>query len=250
MSSVTTVVQPPNPTQHAAIAPAEQTQPATAFADLLDKSGDVDKKQTKKAEPEHPVYSFAQLGMFGLHAAEFPSGDDQKVAAGAKATAYAKPDAADKKDAGTGTKQTAVATPLVYVPFIYGDASRVTMANLAIEPVATSKYAPVNVAVASHANPPSAQSSAARPQTGAGVRKSLPEESGRDASDVSVTVTGPDEGLAIALRAEPSTEVIKLRRLIEATVAHFEMDIAKLHFNGTSIDTAFSLGGMNGNGAG
>lgn len=252
MSSVTLVSQVPGDTKHASVSvTAAPSQAATAFADLLDKPEDGNKKQAKK-QPEHPAYSFAELGMFGLHAVQ-DADDSQKVTATATSTAHAKTAAADKEKknaAGTTSSKSATAQPLVYVPYIYGEVAA-TAAPVDTTP-APAGFASVSAAMPAKpaaSSSKSVTSNAAPQQPKADSNQKLMEQAAQQKTDdVSVTVAGPDEGLKIAARGPsgPATEVVKLRRLIEATVAHFEMDIAELHFNGNALDSAFSLGGMNG----
>lgn len=247
MTSVTSVV--PGDNKHAPVpVTAGPAQAATAFADLLDKPEE-GKKQAKKM-PDHPAYSFAELGMFGLHAVQ-AADEPAKVTAPAKATAHAKTTAADKEKKNASSSTSASATPLVYVPFIYGEVTSVAAQADAVQApsgfASVSAAMPAKTAAATSAKPEPSRAAPQQPKTPGRASQPVPAE--QKADDVSVTVSGPEQGLQIALRGpvEPQAEVVKLRRLIEATVAHFEMDIAELHFNGSALDSAFSLGGMSGN---
>jgi hypothetical protein len=175
------------------------------------------------------------------------------VTAAAQSTAHAKAVAVDKEKknaAGTASSKQAAAQPLVYVPFIYGEVAA-TAAPADATPTPAG-FASVSAAMPAKPAVSSSKSvtSVATPQQPKAdtAQKPMAQAAEHKPDDVSVTVAGPEEGLKIALRgpAGPATEIVKLRRLIEATVAHFEMDIAELHFNGNALDSAFSLGGMNG----
>ncbi|HWA90272.1 MAG TPA: hypothetical protein VG889_09575 [Rhizomicrobium sp.] len=249
MSLVSVTAQSPTDNKLAlGAAQPEPTQPATAFADLLDKPAD-DAKKAKKAAPAPTAYSFAELGMFGLHA--LVDGQSGAPAAAAKATAHARTVSAKAKDTAAAPTQPA-AQPLVYVPYIYGEIASVPVQSVT-PTAAASAAAPVSAAMPAPAKSATTGIKPGAPRTAPQLPKDPAEKVpvARPAADrVSVAIAGPDDALKIAVRAEPSSEVVKLRRLIEATVAHFEMDMAELHFNGNSMDTAFSLGGMNGGLAG
>jgi len=223
--------------------------PATAFADLLDQGGEKpDKQQKTNAQP---VYSFAELGMFGLHKLVL-SADQQADAAAeapaARITALANVSKETATHASAPRTPSHAAAPLVYVPVIEVSDRPALPEVQGIEAAGAGSPLP---GAASRAKAGDAGS----PQSARSASAKLPEPlrfqtaanatpKGRDTLNVSVS--GPDEALAIAIRsgADGSQEVTRLRQLIESTVAHFEMDIAQLHVNGTSVETAFSLGGM------
>ena len=90
----------------------------TSFADLLDDS-QAPKQKTHKAETTHRAYSFAELGMFGLHDLVLPPDPKQKDATAGKSDAKlaaVTPTAATSKAATASTSS--APQPLVYVPFL------------------------------------------------------------------------------------------------------------------------------------
>jgi len=232
-------------------------QPSTSFADLLDGAGN-EKERTHKIMPAHRAYSFSELGMFGLHNLELSGGSQTTataVSAPTKLAAVMPASARPSASSASAMAPAANAKPLVYVPFIDGDANAETVQAAASRPVSGPANPPGTPLLSTHMLPRTIDllpppHGAAPPPTQGNTAKPAAAEAKPDA--VSVTVSGPDEALQIAVRgdAEAPSEVVKLRRLIETTVAHFEMDIAELHINGASVEDAFSLGGgMNGGSA-
>ncbi|MBV8975786.1 MAG: hypothetical protein JOZ13_00230 [Alphaproteobacteria bacterium] len=248
-----------NPAAHepigTSLSGADAGPPTTSFADLLDGH----EQQKPHAPRSHRAYSFAELGMFGLH--KFLLTPQQQ--AEAKQTAPMAKIEAPTAASGTATGLTAAGrttqqppVPLVYVPAIEvadrpaapafqnaGTGSRVSqspMGQLASQNRSSDTKAPMLDRSATA----KAADLKATPDALIAMRK------GRDA--ISLSVSGPDEALAIVLRSDGAgmQEVTRLRQLIETTVAHFEMDIAQLHVNGAAVGTVFSLGGgANGGGA-
>jgi hypothetical protein len=229
----------------------------TAFADLLDDTREP-KQKTHKAEMTHPVYSFAELGMFGLHELVLPPDPRPNTAppseGGVKLAAVTHTAATPESTA----PEPAEAPPLVSVPFLQTEPEAGNTVMGVTPPAGGSKGSAGTIGgirsfaggtvidlvkpERQNAPPPAAQSAKAQ----------MRQTPAKAADPVSVTVSGPDQALAIAVRSggEPGTEVTKLRRLIETTVASFEMDIAQLHVNGAAVEDVFSLGGgMNGGSA-
>jgi hypothetical protein len=243
-----------NSTQ-ASIQDAGQT--STSFADLLDKA-DGEEKQKKKTQQQHQVYSFAELGMMGLHELVLPpagSAPPQQTAQSAKSASVATSTAHASISAATAAKP--ASSPLLYVPFMEGETSvNASPANSAVPGLATVGQ-PGRIVTSPYmlpqtidlVKPPSHRTNAPPPPLPADTAKA---QSAKTPDPVSVVVAGPDQALQIAVRSsgEAPPEVAKLRRLIETTVAHFEMDVAELHVNGAAVETVFSLGGgMNGGSA-
>jgi hypothetical protein len=218
----------------------------TSFADLLD--GDTKKQKAQQTEAPHRAYSFAELGMFGLHQLILPA--DAKTGTAAVADAAAKSAATAHAAVKPAAARTAAATtapaPLVYVPFMQSETPqasavvRVSAAGSASSASVAAIAPRASVTVAA----PKPQRAAA-PGTAGSPDADTKQIAPKTPDPVSVTVSGPDEALEIAVRSggEPATEVTKLRRLIETTVASFEMDVARLHINGAAIENVFSLGG-------
>lgn len=227
---------------------SDATQPATSFAQLLD--APKDSKAEKQKTPEHPAYSFAELGMFGLHASAFVADPEPAKTVHASVRPL--------RSSPTQSTIMQVLPPasvqLVSVPFLEGELTA-SAPDLSVQPAAG--IAIVAVAKSTSLSPIATTPSQAKlvparaeaqPKSPA-TKAALPQTRDTEPSAVSVVVSGPEDALQIALRTPSDTapEVVKLRRLIETTVAHFEMDMAELHFNGDAIGSAFSLGGgMNG----
>jgi hypothetical protein len=244
-------------TAQASIPDAGQT--STSFADLLDKADSGEEKQKKKTQ-QHQVYSFAELGMMGLHELVLPpdgKAPPQKPAQSAKLAQVAT-SMASSQNAAQPTAKPAAASPLVYVPFIDGDTSMAASTVKAVAPALATVGQRGHIVTGPNAmpktldplKPPSHRAAAPPPQQADTAKSQAP--AAKAADPVSVVVAGPDQALQIAVRSsgEAPPEVAKLRRLIETTVAHFEMDVAELHVNGAAIETVFSLGGgMNGGSA-
>ena len=70
MSVVSAFAAVPQDTMQTSSHVAAPGQAATSFAQLLDDSKGNDRKDTQKI-PQHRAYSFAELGMFGIHADQF-----------------------------------------------------------------------------------------------------------------------------------------------------------------------------------
>ncbi|MEI9930267.1 MAG: hypothetical protein WDM89_06880 [Rhizomicrobium sp.] len=221
---------------------------AASFAQLLDDPKDGQRK-TQKAQ-EHPAYSFGQLGMFGLHADVFrpDSGEasDNSVLPVSKPLATAL--AQSRNDEET-TRNTATAS-LITIPFLEGDVLTDTWridAILSAQSSATPVSAGFAIVGTTHATSNSAKGTPERaaPATKGNMKPDLPQTRKPDSDVISITVTGPEEALQIAARSQAGTdvEVAKLRKVIENTVAEFEMDIAELRVNGQTTATEFSLGG-------
>lgn len=225
-------------------AAADTSHPATSFAKLLE---DADNKP--KAAPAHRAYSFAELGMFGLHATQFSSTPEPAAKSQGSGKVLIEP-AADKtreKNKSAGT------TPIIYVtsldvaaspmPSHAAAASAGSVTTAKTQAPAATPVAARNAA-ASDAKVPapqrSAASTAAKLSEAAAARKTV--------DPVSVTVAGPDDALQIAVRSAPASEIVNLRRLVRTTVAQFEMAVAELHVNGMAgEDPTFSMmGGADG----
>jgi hypothetical protein len=224
-------------------------QAATSFAQLLDNRKDDAKAHARTAAPH--AYSFAGLGMFGLHASEFVA--DSKDVAQVSATRLLPMDAINGgRDRSQATRSQA-APPLIHVPSLKVDAPEGVADQQQFVVRSISKPALEGKAVGSVAIAAAETESGgvSSPRAGGGAA-TVPTLSKPAPDRVSVTVSGPDEALTIAVRStgEPAPEVVRVRRLIETTVAQFEMAIAELHFNGKAASPAFSIGGgMNGSSA-
>jgi hypothetical protein len=244
-----------NSTQ-ASIQDAGQT--STSFADLLDKA-DSEEKQKKKTQQQHQVYSFAELGMMGLHELVLPpagSAPPQQTTQSAKLASVVAPAA---HAASSAAPAKPAASPLLYVPFLDGDTSMNASPVKSGAPGLATVGQPVRIVTSPYmlpqaidmVKPPSHRTNAPPPPLPADTAKAQ-NQAAKTPDPVSVVVSGPDQALQIAVRSsgEAPPEVAKLRRLIETTVAHFEMDVAELHVNGAAVETVFSLGGgMNGGSA-
>jgi hypothetical protein len=236
----------------ALLAGAGNGEPATSFAQLLDNADNASRKSHK--QPEHPVYGFAELGMFGLHASQVAG--DAAPAKESPAHIGASPPVNNNTEASLTVP---VAPPrngastLIYVPSLEASDRPPVIAAPSPSPQGSGSAAaapPSRV----NANPATARASSNRAAPPALPKNVVPLSTRKSAEPVSVAVTGPDNGLSIAVRSEAAAppEIVKLRRLIESTVAKFEMDVAELHINGTApaVSPSFSIGGgMNGGGA-
>lgn len=228
-------------------AAADTKEPATSFAKLLDDANDGSKKVHKT--PAHPVYSFAELGMFGLHATALAPDANAKPAAAAKLLAPTV-DTASRMD----EIHSAIApAPLIYVPSLNVAASPMaTQQQVAAATGARAPAAPAAVStLPSSKAPAKATVPAAARTASATVAKLAAPNAVRKALDpVAVTVAGTQDELHIAMRSQNQSpvEVVNLRRLVETTVAQFEMAIAELHINGQAgSDPTFSImGGADG----
>lgn len=186
-------------------------------------------------------YSFASLGMFGLHSAVFAQEGAEThishpVALLSSATGGGKPDSFDRD-------------PEIWVP-----AGQPAMPAPEASPAGSAAITPSAAAlVASPSLNPQVSGRSDRAMTGDVTKKAQPPSSARrlqtsflkSENTVTVVLSGTNRALKIALRspAGPVHEIPKLKRLVEATVAEFEMDIAELHVNGSMSQPSFSLGG-------
>ena len=258
MSTIALISVASNDIKSAQASIPDAGQTSTSFADLLDKAESGEEKQKKKTQ-QHQVYSFAELGMMGLHELVLPpdgKAPPQQTTQSAKLAGVAPPAVHTQSTATPPAKP--AASPLVYVPFIDGDSGMTASPVKAAAPALATVGQPGRIVTSPNAmpktldplKPPSHRAAAPPPQQADATKSQAP--AAKAADPVSVVVTGPDQALQIAVRSsgEAPPEVAKLRRLIETTVAHFEMDVAELHVNGAAIETVFSLGGgMNGGSA-
>jgi|GEM_PF-4892038 len=229
--------------------PTDPGQAATSFANLLDAAkGD---NRERRTAPSHRAYNFAELGMFGLHASEFEPDQPAKVSARPASLAHTSASARNSAAAQTISAQ----HPLIYVPSLSGD----SQANISTQ---VSSPLRVNVAPAMRyaGGNGMALSKAPTPETGTSpegsARAVVPKKMDialiQAREPVAVAVSGPDDALKVVVRStgEPTPEVVRMRRLIESTVAQFEMTLSELHFNGQAASPVFSIGGgMNGGSA-
>jgi len=220
----------------------------TQFANLLDSHADQSTKQEKTRS--HRVYSFAELGMFGLHRFLLAPNRPDEVKESAPAAAIASlakisqesaPSAAITASSSSGT------AVLVYVPAIEV-ADRPVLPST---PGAGSSGVKASASVALSSQTGEARSiESSEPEHPVSPKFAEPAQHAaptpaKTPDDLAVVVSGPDKALAVAIRAavDGSQEVTRLKQLIESTVAHFEMDIAQLRVNGATVGPAFSLGG-------
>jgi hypothetical protein len=260
MSSIALISANPNDLKTAQTSIPDAGQTSTSFADLLDKTDSGEAKQKKKTQEQHQVYSFAELGMMGVHELVLPPAGGppplQQAAQSAKSASVATSTAHASISAAPAAKP--ASSPLVYVPFMEGETSMDASPVKSAVPGLGSAGQPVRIVTSPFMLPqtidllkPTHRTSAPPAPLPADTAKAQ-AQAAKAPDPVSVVVSGPDQALQIAVRSsgEAPPEVAKLRRLIETTVAHFEMDIAELHVNGASIESVFSLGGgMNGGSA-
>lgn len=212
-----------------------------SFAEVLAKA--------KERQAQHRAYSFAELGMFGLHGAQFGANvrDEQTV----HATSLLPGRTQDK---GTDGRDSA---PQSWLPI--SSPMRISQSGGEMDAPPTSAFGngliellgtnanglafasdnPFRTIGSSTRSEPATSGATARP------KPSLPPQA--QESPVHVVVSGPKHALKIAVRdSQTGPAAVKLRRLVESTVAQFEMHVAELHFNGLKgfgPEPVFSLGG-------
>jgi hypothetical protein len=209
-----------------------------SFADVLAK--------TKERQAQHRTYSFAELGMFGLHGAQFTTDvrDEQAIRANALLPART-------EDRGQGAADT---EPQSWLAISSETPNSQSDGQSDAPPTSRVGNGPIellgnaNALAFAFGNTFRTIGSSTRSEPASGAprpKPSLPPEAHQ--SPVHVVVSGSKHALKIAVRdsqAEPGA--VKLRRLVENTVAQFEMHVAELHFNGSQgfgPEPVFSLGG-------
>jgi hypothetical protein len=222
---------------------SDKTHSIASFAELLAKAG-------ARHEQEHRAYSFAELGMFGLHRAQFTAELREEELISAKAL-LPSPSREQMRDP-TGID------PQVWIAVETPTPSRVAVQVEAKQPPNVSPQSrSVSLLGATVSSVQSATTNSARnlestpsseSQTaGAGAAPNI-SRSLLERHPVHVVVTGANNALQVAIRSDTSAAptATKLRRLVEATVTQFEMHIAELHINGArsfASQPVFSLGG-------
>jgi hypothetical protein len=214
---------------------------APSFAEVLAKA--------KERQAQHRTYSFAELGMFGLHGAQFSTDVRAEQAVRANSLLPARTEDRGQGAVGTEPQSWLQISPQTDTPQSGGqmDAPPTSrFGNGPIEPLGTNANAvtfasgnPFRMIGSSTGSEPAISGGAARP------KPPMPPEAHQ--SPVHVVVSGPKHALKIAVRdSQAGPAAVKLRRLVESTVAQFEMHVAELHFNGLKgfgPEPVFSLGG-------
>lgn len=226
-------------------APAATAASGKSFASLLDPAA-------KHDDPSHRrAYGFSELGMFGLHAiALVPDAKTGATASSTMAVLSGSSANGRPQDRRSMLDTLPWAPPPVPAPLIdLGQVRDSQLQAVSANSAGSSEATAQGVASAPEPAADVARSGGAdaRSTAGAGLTMKLPAPlpQKQTASPVNVVVSGPQQALKIAVRAqgEFTPEQAKLRRLIEVTVAQFEMDVAELHFNGSSSKPTFSMGG-------
>lgn len=214
-----------------------------SFAELLNNGEKHERRQQPRA------YSFAELGMFGVHAAQGNHG----LVSHHPNVLYRPEDLTETDDAIGAEPQLWAAIPQEVAPFAENPVAQVDRASPSVQSISADR-APAKLAQANTLASAGKASGSGRSEADplpslepgrAAAAKVLTKPESPVAQPMSVVLAGEKHALKIAVRTNgaPAHLIPKLRRLVETTVTQFEMDIAELHFNGTAGSPSFSLGG-------
>jgi hypothetical protein len=237
-------------TQPGAAPPPPDTEAAHATASFAE----VLAKAKERQQAQHRAYSFAELGMFGLHAAQFAADLRNEQQASARvllpsSAPQATADVSDPEPQAWIAVQMSNRAEAVHpsVPAIDGVPPRQTNAPTVLGANVSGGTAAASGSFAgSTAETSGAPKGAAAGAAPKSLSAPLPQHRRHP---VQVVVSGADDALKVAVRSDGEGAPAKLRRLVETTVTQFEMHIAELHINGSSgfgAQPVFSPGGFNG----
>jgi hypothetical protein len=212
-----------------------------SFAELLNNGERHERRQQPRA------YSFAELGMFGVHAAQGNQVSHHPN------VLYRPEDLTETDDTIGAEPQLWAAIPQGVASFAENPVAQIDRASPSVQSISADR-APAKLAQANTLASTGKASGSGRsepdflPSLEPGrpaAAKVLTKPESPVAQPMSVVIAGEKHALKIAVRTNgaPAHLIPKLRRLVETTVTQFEMDIAELHFNGTAGSPAFSLGG-------